>query len=324
MQLGREILYLSRADVAGLGIVPADEIAAIEQLMRAKAAGRTKGPPKLSIEMPDGRLFQTMIAHAEAPAYGAIKNVGLAPDNEARHLPHLHALILLQDHASGMPVAIMDGTWITETRTAAISALAAKHLARADASRIGFVACGAQARSHLDALRAVRPVTSLRAYSRRKATAEAFAAEARSQGLDSLAVERPEDAVRGCDIVVTTVPRSVGLKPFLDVGWVDDGSFVACVDLARAWDKAGLARFDKVATDDRDQAEIQAKAGKLAYPGPFHADLAELVTGTRPGRADARERIAFIFPGFALADLAVATLVYERAMAQRRGATLPL
>lgn len=318
------IVYLCRADVEALRIGPIELVDAVEAMFRAKAEGRAESSHKTSLYPGGGRLHQTMLAVAKDPPYFAIKCVGLSPDNHARGLPHIGALVVLHDGDSGMPVAVMDATWLTAMRTAAMSGAAARRLARKDSRLIGFVACGAQAYSHFEVLRALFPVDRIVAYGRRRETAEALAVTARAAGLTASVAMRPEEAVRDMDMVVTSVPAAPDQRPELDPAWLKPGSFVAMTDLGRSWVKEGLGAIDLYATDDQSQSAQLAKAGKLAWPGPFAADLSELASGTKPGRADDRQRTAFLFPGFALGDLAAASLIYRRARATGRGTVLPL
>ncbi|MCC6468885.1 MAG: ornithine cyclodeaminase family protein [Alphaproteobacteria bacterium] len=318
------LLYLSRHDVESLAIAPSDLVDAIERMFRAKAEGRAESTHKTSLYPGDGRLHQTMLARADEPPRFAIKCVGLSPGNHARGLPHIGALLVLHDGDTGMPLSVMDANWLTAMRTAAMSGAAARRLARPDSRSLGFIACGAQAESHLAVMRALFPIDRVVAYGRRRATAEALAATVRAAGLEATVATRAADAVRGMDIVVTSVPAAPDQRPELEPDWLAPGSFVAMVDLGRSWFKEGFGRFDRIATDDHGQSTALGKSGKLHWSGPFAADLGELVCGAKPGRTGAAERTAFLFPGFALGDLAAGALIYERARSAGRGVVLPL
>lgn len=323
MRLGQQLLYLSRADVLALAIDPEAVRVALEAVLISKAAGSVRNAPKLNLLPGDGRLFQVMMSLADDPPFAAAKVVGLASGNDARGLPHVSALIVLADAASGVPVALMDASWITAARTAAMTAVAARRLARIDAARIGFVACGVQARSHLMALCALFPLREVLAYGHRRASAEAFAAEARALGLDAVAVDDPRDAVAGLDIVVTSVPAAPGSAPFLDPGWLAPGSFASLVDLGRSWLRPdAIGRMELRAVDDH--AQTAEAGGRLVYRGPFDADLTELASGHGPGRRTSDERAVLVSQGLAAADLAVAALVYARARERSLGLALPL
>jgi len=134
--------------------------------------------------------------------------------------------------------------------------------------------------------------------------------------------DEPRRAVEGSDIVVTSVPSAPDLAPFLEPAWLAPGSFASLVDLARSW-RPGLERLDRLVIDDKDQADSQANDGRLKFAGPYDTEIAELVSGARPGRGSASERIAFVHPGHAVGILAIAASLYERAKALGLGARLP-
>jgi ornithine cyclodeaminase/alanine dehydrogenase len=319
MTLGQDILYLSNADVVACGLGLADVELAVEAMFASKAEGRAVMKPKLALHAPDQALFLASPGVMDQPPYAGLKWVGVA-GNEARGLPHIAGLILLSDAESGMPIAVMDARWITGVRTAAITAVAARRLARRDSTTIGFVACGLQARAHLAALRPHFPLSLVRAYSRRLTTAKAFAEEVRAEGLDAEAVMDPRDAVAEMDIVVTSTPVVPRTEPLLDAAWLEPGSFASLVDLGFSWVSDTLTELDRVVTDDQAQAGTEG----LAYKEPYDGEVADLVAGRLAARQSAEERTALIFAGLGLADVAVAGAVYKKALSAGVGQTLPL
>ncbi len=319
MKLGQEVLYLSNADIEACGVSLAEVDAAVEAMFAAKAAGSALMKPKIALHVPDRPLFLASPGVMEEPPYAGVKRGGEA-GNAERGLPHIAGLIVLNDALTGMPVAILDARWITAVRTAAITAVAARRLARPDSASIGFVACGVQARAHLAALRPHFPIARVRAYSRRLATARAFAEEVRAQGLEAEAVAEPRAALEGMDLVVTSTPAVPRTPPFLDAAWLGPGSFTGLVDMGLSWISETLADLDRVVTDD----VAQAGSEKLAYPKPYDGDVADLVAGTLRGRESPNERTALLCAGVGLADVAVAATVYERAAAKGIGRILPL
>jgi ornithine cyclodeaminase/alanine dehydrogenase-like protein (mu-crystallin family) len=318
------LLYLSAADVRAAGVSPDALRAAVAAVFAAKARGEAKAEPKLSVAIAPGHFFQAMPGALLSSGVAGMKWVGVVPAGQTTG-PTISALIVLADLATGAPVAVMDGTWITGARTAAMTALAAGKLARADSATIGFVGCGIQARSHLEALRRVLPrLADVVAYSRSEASAERFAAEAREGGLAAETTRNPREAVEGLDVVVTTVPAAPGLAAFLDPAWLAPGAFASAVDLGRSWVADRLRSLDLLATDEHEQSRILGAAGKLAWGGPYHADLAGLVTGREPGRTDPGQRAMFLFAGHSLADLAAAEAVLDAARRRGIGTALPL
>lgn len=319
MILGQEILYLSNADIEACHLGLADVELAVQAMFAAKAEGRAVMKPKLALHAPEQALFLASPGVMGDPPYAGVKWVGVA-GNEARGLPHIAGMILLSDAETGMPVAVMDARWVTAVRTAAITAVAARRLARPDSGSIGFIACGLQARAHLDALRPHFPIGLVRAYSRRLSTAEAFAKEVRADGLDAEAVEDPRSALAEMDIVVTTTPVVPRTEPFLDAAWLSHGSFTSMVDLGLSWISESLSGLDRVVTDDQAQAGTEG----LAYKEPYDGEVADLVVGRLAARQSYDERTALVFAGLGLADVAVASAVYERAREVGLGGTLPL
>lgn len=322
--MSREILYLS-GDAVARADVSLDEIReACAEAYSAKARGAVRSVPKAAVTVAEGHTFHAMPVASTDAALAALKWVGVVPLAGASDLPSISALVVLSDLATGQTIAIMDGGWITAARTAALSALAATRLAQPDAVSIGFVGCGLQARSHLAALRRVLPrLRRVVAFSRTEASAARLAAGARALGLDAETTRESRRAVAGLDVVVTSVPASADLTPFLDPDWIAQGAFVSAVDLGRSWTAEPIAHLDLVATDDRAQSEALGLAGKLVTAGPFHADLAELASGAHPGRRKAQERTLFVFAGDAIADLASAGVVYEAALRRGLGLRLP-
>jgi ornithine cyclodeaminase/alanine dehydrogenase len=196
-------------------------------------------------------------------------------------------------------------------------------MARPEASRIGFIAAGSQARGHLDALLPLFALRELTVYSRTAQSAEVFAAHAARLGLEARATTNPREAVAGMDIVVTTVPhKSVG-DLALDAAWLAPGAYAAMADLGYSWTRPSLSALARVVTDDVEQSGPNGSE-KLNYQGAFAGELADLVAGKIKGRETADERNAFIFSGVGLADTLPAALVYERAVAAGRGMVLPL
>jgi alanine dehydrogenase len=317
------LLYLSAADVESAAVELDTLRERVAAAFAAKARGAARVEPKVALTLAPGHFFQAMPGALIEGGLAGVKWIGVVPAAQTSG-PTIDGLIILSDLASGRPLVIMDANWITAARTAAMSAIAAASLARPEATTIGFVGGGVQARSHLAALRRVLPhLARVVAYSRTASSAEAFAAEARAVGLAATTTREPRDAVAGMDVVVTSVPAGPGLRPFLDPSWLAPGAFVSAVDLGRSWPGDALRRLELLATDDRAQSEALARAGKFASGGPFDADLAEITTRGRALRETAEQRSMFLFAGHALGDLAAAQAVYDAARARGLGTKLP-
>ena len=314
--------YLSRETLESLPISTSDVVARIERLLHGQRRSRVWTAPKSLILPPDGRYMMATLSAADDPPFLVVKSLVMNPRNRERGLDDINALVTLLDSETGVPLAVMDGNWVTAVRTAALSATAARHLARSDSSIMAFIGCGVQAKSHLRTFRALFPITEIRAYGRGPANRDALCGLAETSGLKAIASETAQAAVRDADIIVTTVTFSAGLAPFVDARWLKPGAFAAITeDLAVPWQRESLAAFDRIFVGDLDQDSRLARP--LLDPAIVTGDLAALVTGDREGRRSDRERTAFAFRGLAIGDLALAGLAYECAIGGAPGGLLP-
>lgn len=305
------IRFLSEKDLESLAITTADVVAAIESLLRGLAGNTVWCAPKAVMLPPDGRYMMAALAAADDPPLLAVKTVILNPANAERGIPLINGVVTLLDSHTGLPVGVVDGNWVTAVRTAGLSAVAAKVLARPQSAVAAFIGCGVQARSHLTAFAELFPLRRVILSGRGRPNIEALTGLARSLGLEVAESASPAAAMADADIVVTTLTRAPGRPPFLDASLLKDGAFAAIVDLAEPWRKETFGAFDRIVIDDLEQEN--AAAVKLASPDLVAGDLARLVQGRIAGRTNARERTAFIFRGYGLGDLALAGLAYRRA-----------
>ncbi len=320
-----KLLYLSRADVESVNLGMKEIVAALEKMFAEKAAGRVEMPPKPGIHPGRDSFIHAMPAYIPAAASAGMKWVSGFPANARRGLPTINGLIILNDAETGLPKAVMDCTWITAKRTAAASAVAAKKLARPDSAVLGILGCGVQGRSHLEAFADLFKLREVRAFDADPSAAEQFVADAKDRYPAAfLAVRRPEEAVRGCDAVITAGPIVKTPHATIQRGWLGAGAFASLVDYDSYWSRPALKEVDKFCTDDIPQMEYVKTLGYFKDVPPVYADLADLVTGRKPGRESAEERIIACNLGLALEDMATAPLVLEMAVERGLGTWLPL
>ncbi len=218
------ILYLSRADVEAAGVTMAEVIDALEIAFREHGEGHVEMPPKPGVHSRPDAFIHAMPAYIPALRAIGIKWLSAYPDNPARGLPYITGLLILNDDDTGMPLAVMDCTWITGMRTGAATAVAAKYLARPESETVGILGCGIQGRTNLEALNVLFPVRRVRAYDKTPENAERYADEMRGRfGLDVTAVKYPREAVSGCDMVVTAGLISRTPHATIKAGWLDRG-----------------------------------------------------------------------------------------------------
>jgi ornithine cyclodeaminase/alanine dehydrogenase-like protein (mu-crystallin family) len=274
-------------------------VPAMESALRALSNGDVVQPVRSTVEVArhDG-FFLAMPAYA-AGALGA-KLVTLYPKNT--QLPTHHALIMLFDPATGAPVAVMDGRLITEMRTGAASAAATNVLARKDAAVLAVLGSGAQARSHIEALRLVRQFTEVRIWSPRNAAALA-------RDMDAQATESAEAAVRGADVIVVATMSETAV---LHGEWVSPGTHINAVGAARPdWRELDddLVLKAKLYVDSRAAAMVES--GDVRAAETVHGEIGEVFAERVKGREGADEITLFKSVGVAVEDIAAASIVLE-------------
>jgi ornithine cyclodeaminase/alanine dehydrogenase-like protein (mu-crystallin family) len=321
----QQLLYLSRQDVEQVGLEMATVIDLLEQAFRDKGAGKVEMPPKPGIHtMPDA-FIHAMPAYIPSMRSAGIKWVSGYPENQARGLPYISGLLVLNDVETGMPYAVMDCTWITGYRTGAASALAAKYLARPDSQVAGILACGVQGRTNLEALNVLFPIERVYAYDIVPEVQAGYIEEMSARlDLEIIAVDEPKKAVVDSDLVVTSGPILKHPKATIERDWFKAGAFGSAVDFDSYWQPEALAQMDKISTDDHDQFNYYRSTGYFQQTPDPYADLGEIVAGLKPGRQREDERTLAINLGLAMDDMAVAPEIYHRAKEMGIGTWLPL
>jgi ornithine cyclodeaminase/alanine dehydrogenase-like protein (mu-crystallin family) len=320
------LLYLSQADVEAAGLSMAEIIESLEIAFREKGEGRAEMPPKPGIHPGGGDNFiHAMPAYIPALKSAGVKWVSGYPENSKRGLPYINGLLILNDVETGLPLAVMDGVWITGMRTGAATALAAKHLARPESSVLGVLGCGTQGRTNLEALNVLFPLERVMAYDVDARSAQCYAEEMHARfGLEVVVVDTPRDAVSGVDLIVTAGPILKAPHATIQAGWMDEGAFASLVDFDSYWHPAALQEVTKFCTDDLSQLHYYQSVGYFQDIPPVYADLGELVTGRKPGRGTPAERTMTANLGLAIDDMAVAPLLYAKALNEGIGTWLPL
>jgi alanine dehydrogenase len=285
-------------------------IPAMERALSELSGGRAVSPLRIVIPVADHLGFLGVMPAYVSGALGA-KLVTFFPNNRSVHTHH--ATITLFRPETGAPLVTMDGRLITEMRTAAVSAVATRALARPDAAILAILGSGVQARSHLAALRLVRPLREVRVWSPRNAPAFAKRFGVR-------AAASAEAAVRGADVVVVATTSKT---PVLKGAWLSAGTHVNAVGASRPdWrelDDEVLAR-STVFVDSREAC--LRESGDVIAGGKIAAEIGSVVSGAAPGRTSAREITLFKSVGLAVEDVVAAHLVYRAATGTGRG--LPL
>ena len=326
MAKAEPILYLSNRDLEQLGLSLGEIVPILEEMFRRKASGDTVQPPKIFFHRGGPRFYSSMVSSAPGLGYAGCKWQSGDPENPARGLSYIQGLFILSEDATGQPVAIMDSKWVTGNRTAAASAVAAKHLARRDARTIAILGCGLQGRKNLEALKAVLPsLARCQAYDVVAEREAAFVHETHDRwGVSVVGAGSAEGAVRGADIVITAGPIEDHRRATLVPEWLAAGSLTIALDYDSYVTDAAIAAADLVLTDDRGQIEdVRQREGKFTGVRRIDAELADLLSTGRGRRTHEEQRILVFNLGIALEDLATGVEILNRARKKKAGTLLP-
>lgn len=320
-----EFLYLSQEEVANLGITMAEVILAVEDVFREHGAKRIENPPKPGVHPRSDAFIHAMPGYLPNLKMVGMKWVSSFTSNYGLDMPAVMGVMILNDVDTGRPLAIMDCRWITAVRTGAASGVAAKYLARKDSAVAGIVGAGTQGRYNLLAISEVLPsLRHVKVYDINPKALEDFEyLLSQHTGLEIEKVISPEAAIQGSDVIVTATGKLD--EPVYREKWVKPGALVLPVH-HRGWENETLHKVDKFVCDDWQQLQNAHKeVGGFYGPLPaLTAELGEIVLGAKPGRETPDERIIDFNYGLAIEDVAMAAIVYRRAMEKGRGVFLPL
>lgn len=327
------VLIITRGDLEKAGVLePAHAVDVAENAIRAYAAGRVIYPDKVSQIFDETTQNRTNCLPATLPDEGVcgMKWVSVFPVNPAIGKQNVSAVLLLSSTHDGFPLSFIEGTALSNLRTAAISAVAVKYLAKANARSVGFIGAGEQAKSHLLAFCAVRPsIKEVRVSSRTEQSVDTFVAEL-SPLLPSVRFVPCgcdyESAIRGCDIAVTAVSCQA---PLLHADWLGRGCLYCHVG---GWEdeyETPLAA-DKIVCDNWNTVKHRTQTVSRLYKmgrltdSDIYADLDELASGKKRGRESDDEIIYFNSVGLSFVDVAMALDAYKHCKAMGLGLSLDM
>ncbi|HET9393538.1 MAG TPA: ornithine cyclodeaminase family protein [Candidatus Rubrimentiphilum sp.] len=321
-----DLIVLGERDVHEL-LPIAECINVMDGAFRTVARGGFMQPLRSIAWQPDGRgAIGTMPGFLADPDAVGAKVITVFPQNRALGLESHQGSVLLHETATGKPLAIVHAGAVTAIRTAAVSALATRILAEESASRLALLGSGTQARSHLEAMLAVRPIKHVKIWSRTAANARAFAETAGAEFKVEIEVTASaREAVRGAQIVCTVTAATA---PVLEGAWLEPGMHVnaagSSVPPFRELDAAVVER-SRIFVDNRecvlneaDDLRIPIAEGAIGVDRIL-GDLGELAAGTVPGRISSSDITLFKSVGMAIEDIAAARELHRRAVREGRG-----
>ncbi|MDK2946968.1 MAG: alanine dehydrogenase [Methanolobus sp.] len=314
-----DVLWLDQSDVRSVIDMPLT-LSAVENGFREHGLKKVQMPPKsyLYFEKHNGDL-RTMPSFMEEKDIAGVKIVNVHPDNREKGLPTVMAVIVLNSTETGAPLAIMDGTHVTDMRTGAAGGVAAKYLARKDSHVVGMVGTGGQARTQLLALSEVMDVEEVKITCRNIAHCESFEKDMKKVvNCDFTRKESIKD-VCNCDVLVTTTPVR---EPVVKAEWIHEGTHINAIGadaMGKQELESSIMKKARIIVDDIVQA---SHSGEVNIPlsqgviseSDIYAELGEVVAGVKKGRLSDEDITIFDSTGLAVQDLVTANIAYTKAV----------
>ncbi|MGN7470597.1 2,3-diaminopropionate biosynthesis protein SbnB [Brevibacillus sp. SAFN-007a] len=331
------ILYLSKSDIAKLGGDSSDlYVTAVARALELHAKGDFVQPlkPYLRVNEANGHIADRIIAMpayvgGEAPVSG-LKWIGSKHDNPSkRGLERASGLIILNDPVSNYPIAVMETSLISAMRTAAVTVIGTRYLAKKDFQTVACMGCGVIASTQLRSMLEQFPqISTIYLFDLNSDSARRLAGQLREKApsVEVVIATSAEQAVRAGEVIITC---TVVDKPYIPFEWLQKGAFVSNISIMDVHKEVFL-QADKVVVDDWDQSNREKKViNQLVLEGSFsreqlHAELGEIVLGKKPGRESDEEIILLNPMGMAVEDIASAYEIYQKAVAENVGTRLPL
>ena len=314
-----DVLWLDQSDVKNVINMPLT-LSAVENGFREHGLKKVQMPPKsyLYFENHNGDL-RTMPSFMEEKDIAGVKIVNVHPDNREKGLPTVMAVIVLNSTETGAPLAIMDGTHVTDMRTGAAGGVAAKYLARKDSSVVGMVGTGGQARTQLLALSEVMDVEEVKITCRNTGHCDSFEKDMKKVVSCDFKRKQSIKDVCDCDVLVTTTPVR---EPVVKAEWIHEGTHINAIGadaVGKQELESSIMKKARIIVDDIVQASHSGEVNVPLSQGvisesDIHAELGEIVAGVKKGRLSDDDITIFDSTGLAVQDLVTANMVYTKAL----------
>lgn len=329
LNIGKEILYLTREDCMNTGLTTENIISITQSALEAHGRNETEMPAKIGIHPYKNTFFHAMPALVPGQNACGVKWVECFPENPVKfNLAQTSGLLIFNDMESGFPIAIMDAIWITAKRTPAVSALSARYLANADAETFGMFGCGVQGTEHVRFMpRELKKLKKIYIYDVIDSRMDALVEEVQDEvDAEIVKARSVEEVVKSCEVLASATAILEKPDPKVKDEWLQKGQTVLICDLDSFWEIETMRRADKFVVDDIGQHQHFANAGYYpeGLPEKIYAETGEIVAGVKPGREVRDELIVVNNIGMAVEDVVMARAILDRALEQGLGIKLPL
>lgn len=329
-----DLIFLNEADVRATDINMSQTIQIVERVLALHDAGKVNLPSKVILDLGEherGRINAMPAYVGEEFEICGIKWIAGFPQNPKKYgIPRAHAIIILNDSETGVPLAIMEGTYVSAMRTGAVSGVGAKYLANPDSEVAGIIGCGVQARTQIMALKFVLPaLTYLKCYDIIPDNSQNFAQWVSEElALQAEVVPSPQQAVQEADVIVTV---TVADEPIVKASWLKKGCFFSHIGSYQEEEEEVIYTADKVVVDlwhevlHRETPLLARlyRAGKITEER-IYANIGEIIRGNKSGRTSKDERIFYSPLGLGSEDVGVASYIYQQAKQKDLGVRLSI
>lgn len=333
MKIHKEILYLSKEQVQSIGITMEESIDILEQVYKAKSNGEVEMAHSDIFRgfEPGDDLMRAYLGAVKSQEEYGIKWLATAPENTANGLPSITGLIIINDAKTLIPISVMDCTHITGIRTAAVSGIGMRALARKDTTTMTVLGCGLQGRTHLNAAVATLPhLKTVYAYGPRIQTAERYKADMEKlyPNLDIIVTDDAKSAIRKSMLVTSSTPfADPESLAFIDSDFISPGTTMISISGLNHLLFNGFKSFNKCYVDDYDtidDSRIKDRPDFKDRRSMVSGELGDILTGKIEGRTSKEEKIILVTGGLAVNDIPIAHLHYRKAREKGIGTILPL
>lgn len=318
-------LYLSEDEVIAAGLTMAEVTDLCTQSLREHGLGEVENPPKPGIHPLPNAFIHAMPAWLKQTGVCGIKWVSGFPTNVPKKLPTVVGLIVLNDTTTGFPLAVIDGTYVTGLRTAAVSGVGAKFLARPDSEVLGIVGTGMQGKYNTLVLTHLLPsIKTIKIFDKWRPSIDSYVKEITPVLGDKVKIEVAESceqALTGADVIVTATGKVT--EPLFFEKWVKPGALVLPIH-AGGWEPEILTKMDMVVVDDFSQFVSMTESIYTQIPEDAVVELGKIVAGKKSGRQNDQQRIINFNLGLAIHDIIVGSRAVEKAKAKGLGKMLDL
>jgi len=329
LDIGNELLYLSEQDCKDTGTTAQEIIDATERAMIAYSKKEAEMPAKIGIHPQPDSLMHAMPAYLPTEYACGIKWGSNFPTNKARYpgLTPTNCQIIYNDAESGLPLAIMDATWITEVRTPATALVSIKYGANLDAKTFGMFGCGIQGKANVKMVgNILKDLETIYVYDIVDSAMDALIEQC--QGVVKAKIVKCADyetVARNSEVITSALPIMHKPNPPVKDSWIRNGQTLICLDCHTVYEDAVYKRADKYYVDSIEQHELLVGYGYYPYGLPvITGETGTAAAGLCPRRENREELVIFNNVGMAVEDMMCARMIFDRALTQGLGIKLPL